>query len=116
MTYIRGLCAGRHDLPVSDFIFNEIADPKDVDSLCDIAWNAIPEDCDKLVLYITGLTVAFGAVVNVCARRAIALTAMHYDRIKEEYDPQVIFRTETCPFCKSRSLAGGYACPCCGAT
>lgn len=43
-------------------------------------------------LYVTGLTVALIAVVNVCLRERIGLTLWHYDREKDDYFPQPIYR------------------------
>ena len=42
----------------------------------------------SLVLYVTGLTVATVAVVNVCIRVGISLTLMHYDQSTGDYYPQ----------------------------
>lgn len=41
-----------------------------------------------LVLYVTGLTVATVAVINVCIRVGISLTLMHYNRDTGSYYPQ----------------------------
>ena len=41
-----------------------------------------------LVLYVTGLTVATVAVINVCIRVGISLTLMHYDQSTGDYYPQ----------------------------
>lgn len=44
----------------------------------------------SLVLYVTGLTVATVAVINVCMGVGIPLTLMHYDRDRGDYYPQEV--------------------------
>jgi hypothetical protein len=117
MKYTYGLCRGRHDIPdVSDFLFDTQVNPLDVDALTEHVRSEIPEDCDQLTLYATGLTVALLAVVTICQQRDIGLTVMHFDRDSGEYYPQIIFTTEICPCCGGRQIRGGYACKWCGAT
>lgn len=41
-----------------------------------------------LVIYVTGLTVALVAVINVCLRVGISLTLMHFNRATGDYYPQ----------------------------
>lgn len=117
MKYTYGLCRGRHDIPdVSDYIFDNQVNPLDVDGLYDHVRETIPEDCHELVLYATGLTVALLAVVRYCANNDVGLTVKHFDRDSNEYYPQIIFTTESCPYCGGRQLRGGFACKWCGAT
>jgi len=89
-TVVFGLCEGRHEIPISDYIFSGVVDPTDVDGLFEIANSAIPEDVTNVIIYVTGLTVAFGAVVAVCAKRGIALEARHFNRDTNEYYAQTI--------------------------
>lgn len=44
--------------------------------------------CFDLVLYVTGLTVATVAVINVCRGLGVSLTLMHYDQSAGDYYPQ----------------------------
>lgn len=41
-----------------------------------------------LVLYVTGLSVALVAVINVCMRVGISLTLMHFNKENGDYYPQ----------------------------
>ena len=63
MKYVFELCKGRHTTPAENAIFSNSVNPTDVDALFDEAWGKIPEDCDALDVYVTGLTVAMLAVV-----------------------------------------------------
>lgn len=110
---IVGLCAGRHNLPVSNYIFDEINDPTDfagmrktaaqwVDAHCDLhrSFGAGLNQLDytdvavcvgtPLTIYVTGLTAALTAVLSVCAQCGISVTLMHYDRDTGEYLPQQV--------------------------
>lgn len=86
---VLGLCAGRHELPadVQGYVFNEIIDPTDTLRLADRA-SAVIGQCDELVLYVTGLTVALVEVIKHCQWEGISLTLMHYDRETGNYFPQ----------------------------
>ena len=89
MKYTFQLWAGRHPIPGNPpTIFPGTVNPLDVLGLRDTADAAIPADADAVTLYITGLTVAALAVVKVCVKRGIQLTAMHYDRDSNRYYPQ----------------------------
>ena len=93
MIKIFGLCSARHAMPdcVQEFIFpNEISDPTDTESLYQLAAQSL-KDCDSVTVYVTGLTVALGAVVSYCAKNAIGLTLMHFDRNSGDYYPQCLF-------------------------
>ena len=78
-TYIFGLCQGRHDWPAKDGIFPKKVDHVNNKWLEDVADRRIPSDCTRLAVYVSGLTIAMLAVVKVCARRGIKLTAYHYN-------------------------------------
>ena len=108
-----GLVSGRHSLPVKDYVFNEIEDVLDFvqlellaeKKLMQIFPEFIGEEITTLYnevdhsdiyrytrgvlhLYVTGLTPAVMAVVNVCIALGVHLTLMHYDRETGEYIPQ----------------------------
>ena len=112
MLYEFTLCEGRHETPAKNFIFGEIRDVKNTNELMEIAKKAIPEDCTTLVVYVTGLTVAMLAVVNVCLDRHIGLIAKHYDRETGTYYRQcVINPTVACylrDFGRVLSIAENY--------
>lgn len=122
---IVGLCAGRHDMPVGEFIFPTEVDPTDframswiVEEFLDtrvgthISWgprrNAASIDDEDgveficgnrpLVVYVTGLTACVAAVIRGCAYNGVDLTLMHYNRATGEYIPQVVLgRAEPYP-------------------
>lgn len=110
-----GLCASRHPLPVTEYIYPETVNPLDFDGLKAVAVEFIRNRvgvesvyaqpingndytdtecwCGRraLVVYVTGLTAATAAVIAACAENGVHLTLMHYDRESGDYKPQVIF-------------------------
>lgn len=113
MKYEFALCAGRHDTPASQAIFQEITDPTNFDGMLDYVAEAIPADTTELVVYVTGLTPAMLAVVVYCECCSISLTAMHFDRETGSYLPQEIFSYKECPRCHRRHHAYEELCPRC---
>ena len=85
MKYTFGLCAGRHDCPVSDYIFPNVIEGLNPQILIAQAEEAIPSDCSTLVVYVTGFTPAMLAVAHVCFRRRITLVTLNYNRDSGEY-------------------------------
>lgn len=94
-TFSLGLCADRHDLPVSDFIFadNDIAFPINPIALLDTAAIKLRDlnYGDSLVVYVTGLTPALVAVIKYCSIRNVKLTLKHFDRGSNNYIDDVVF-------------------------
>lgn len=94
-TFTLGLCAGRHDLPVSDFIFadGDITFPINPTALFNIAAIKLRDlnYGDKLVVYVTGLTPAVVAVIKYCSIRNVKLTLKHFDRDSNSYIDDVVF-------------------------
>lgn len=110
-----GLVKGRHELPVDEYIFEKIEDPSDIESIektamqwveahCDIgiASGAGINQCDytdvqiytssvKLVIYVTGLTVALTSALNACALNGVRTVLMHYNSSTGEYVEQEMF-------------------------
>ena len=106
------LCAGRHEIEVKDgYIFETIKDVTNIKALEQKAfamlWGAAyrnkyttpsEEDGDQLYiadgvsldLYVTGLTVALIAVLNVCREEGIDVTLWHYNRDSGKYYPQPV--------------------------
>lgn len=115
--YVFGLCEGRHVIPdVQNYLFGEIADPTDTAMMIDHAYDAIPQDCDELVVYVTGLTPAMLAVTTACIYRGITLTAMNFNRDTGDYLSQRVVTFTKCPWCGASMLSNAYTCPNCGAT
>nr|DAD81954.1 MAG TPA: hypothetical protein [Siphoviridae sp. ctAvK3]DAE15150.1 MAG TPA: hypothetical protein [Siphoviridae sp. ctdVv30] len=110
-----GLCASRHAMPVTEYIYPESVDPTDFERMDEIAedfvlhhvglttvtrqaldqrWGEdVPCWAGKrtLIVYVTGLTAATAAVIKACALNGAGLTLMHYNRESGEYLPQQIF-------------------------
>lgn len=91
MKKVVALCEGRHEMPtgVSGAIFPHNINPLDVEGLEKTASNKL-SDCTELALYVTGLTVALVAVINVCRQNGIKLTLMHFDRATGNYYQQPV--------------------------
>lgn len=110
------LFAGRHPIPGDPpAIFPEGIDPMDFDALHAAANAAIPADCTFIRVYVTGLTPAMLAVVEVCFQRGITLEAAHYNRDTGKYQPQFPLVFDHCPFCGAPMRRFDYCCPRCGA-
>lgn len=110
-----GLVKGRHEMPVSEYIFDQIEDVLDFDSMNEHIMNFLRErvgvkvnagcginqaylgDVDvfkgerELVCYVTGLTAATASLVALCAANGIRLSLMHYDRDTDSYKEQRLF-------------------------
>ena len=93
-----GLVAGRHEMPVKEYIFNSIPDVLDFEALSERAiqfwskhWN-----CDKVVIYVTGLTSAVLAVVDAWLELNVGslLSFMHYDRETATYKEQAFYGSD----------------------
>ena len=84
MTYTRSLCYQRHVIRGSESMIGifptDIPDVRNVQMLERIAEEHIPQDCTKLNLFVSGCQAALLAVVAVCIRRNISLTAVHGSR------------------------------------
>lgn len=86
---IYALCEGRHAMPeeVEGSIFSKTLNPLDVEGMEKIANDRLA-GVEELTLYVTGLTVALVAVINICHRKKIELLLMHFDRNTGNYYPQ----------------------------
>lgn len=92
-TYVMGLCKDRHPAPVKDGIFPEwVLNTFNAETMHREANEKIPEDCGRLALYVTGLTVAIMAVVRVCSERHISLTCYHYSKTHGNYTRQDVLQ------------------------
>lgn len=105
-----GLCRGRHDLPVDEYIFDKIERPNDFPELerhilaflterVGINPNACGQGINQndstdvrifrgmrdLHVYVTGLSQASTTLVSVCLRNGVNLTLWHYDSNTDTY-------------------------------
>lgn len=98
-----GLVEGRHDLPVSDFIYQEgdITFPLDMKKLAQIADKRLSEagavssfedrfNPSQIDVFVTGLTAATTAVIRVALMKGYLLTLHHFDRDSQTWLPQTI--------------------------
>lgn len=85
------LCEGRHEIPqaVDGSIFDNEVNPLATSALERIAGEKL-QKVTELDLYVTGLTVALVAVLNVCHSTGIKVTLYHFDRNSGEYYPQAV--------------------------
>ena len=105
-----GVCSGRHEMPVDNFIFNnEIEDPTNVEALeakvsewidnvlCPIIHVSNAYYATHVCVYVTGLTVATGAIISTLLKRrnslkrGVNLSLYHYDAKRGTYYRQDIF-------------------------
>lgn len=83
-----GLCEGRHQMPVEEYIFPQVVEnPFDFSELEKVVHEKL-KDVKELDLYVSGLTPVLIAVVNYCVYNAISLTLYHFNLSTEEYVPQ----------------------------
>lgn len=93
-----GLIKGRHEIPEVNglYIFNDPIDPTDVIGINDVAIARIkqlfsnPNEERSMNLYVTGLTVALVAVINICRIDHIRLILWHYNLESNRYFPQYV--------------------------
>lgn len=113
-----GVCAGRHEMPVDNFIFDKIEDPTDVKALeaKALEWyrsNVTPLREEGLNvdinIYVTGLTVATVAIVKAfihehewaidndypCIVHNGNIVLWHFDAVGKGYYPQEFFDRAT---------------------
>lgn len=98
-----GLCAGRHEMPVSEYIFDTV-EPTDFDGMEKTVGTFVLERVGlstfwrndeiyvrgnaELIVYVTGLTACTAEVVATCAKNGICLTLIHYNRESGMYEEQ----------------------------
>lgn len=107
---IFGLCEGRHNMPVKNYIFGtEIEDVHDYNGMMETARNVIESHCGKpiilnhggsmsifrnerLVIYATGLTSALLSAINAGYSLGFSdIVVMHYNRETGECNRQQMF-------------------------
>lgn len=87
-----GLVAGRHPLPVDDFIFQDgditfPIDPKKLGKIVTEKFNnlGVKPNTGDFVVFVTGLTPATTAVIKACLTNGHLLTLKHFDRDSETW-------------------------------
>lgn len=85
------LCKGRHEIPqaIDGSIFGAEVDPLDLSGMEREAAEQL-RGVFTLNLYVTGLTVALVAVLNVGREQKIKVTLYHYNRETGDYYPQEV--------------------------
>lgn len=91
------VCKGRHDIPqaTDGAIFEQTITEMNTAGLFAKASERLIRDYelitgDMVHLYVTGLTMATLAVVNVCHSVGIQLVCHHYDKETGKYIPQLM--------------------------
>ena len=119
MTELRiGLCAARHEMPVNTFLFDTEVNPLDVNGLAaraeerlhtlaeEVGVTVTEKVCKtlntsnddvyrrcydaRLVIYVTGLSVALVAAINAALPLFAEVVLMHYDRESGQYYEQEV--------------------------
>lgn len=110
-----GLIKGRHDLPVSNYIFNDIKNVFDFGNMEETIERFLEDKVGivtkyggginqidytdvlvnsgekELEVYVTGLTAATAELIRACAYWGVKLTLFHFDSATGEYVKQKIF-------------------------
>lgn len=92
-----GLCAGRHEMPVSEFLYPQvIKDPTDTQALEFEALKFMRQvdsgGFESVEVYVTGMTVALTSFIKVAADFGwIDLSLFHYDAKTGTYYKQVMW-------------------------
>ena len=108
-----GLIKGRHEMPVSSYIFNEVKDKDMFDYVgirkhiedfiksevgvqyCEDGIIYTNKGLKELIVYVTGLTAVACELVDVCNALGVPLTLMHYDRESDSYRAQYLGSDES---------------------
>lgn len=89
---VYGLVRGRHAMPVSAYVFDEIEDMFNFSRLEMVAFSRIVKTSDTLMLYVTGLTVATVAVLNIAKLLGYKdVVLKHYNRDNGLYESQWVY-------------------------
>ena len=90
-----GLCKGRHEMPVTDYIFRDELEPTNYGKMHLVAGGEVRKiqkanpTMEVLGVYVTGLTAALAAVIFACQQVGIGVVLYHYNRDSGEYDSQM---------------------------
>lgn len=109
-----GLIKGRHEMPISEYIFDEIEDVLDFQKMNQTIYSFLENrigisivtsiginqidfsdvEClrgnKKLIVYCTGLTAAVAQLIKLCMLNGVSLSLMHYNRDNDNYVEQQI--------------------------
>ena len=86
-----GLCKGRHEMPVEDYLFPMSINIFDYHDMQERIARKIPFDYKGCVqLYVTGITTAVVEVIKYCVFHGITLELMHFNRDTNGYVVQVV--------------------------
>lgn len=87
-----GLCAGRHEMPCTEFIFQEVKDPFDFNLLNKTIEEKLKNinSNEKITIYVTGLTVLLTSVLEYCFKNNIKVELKHFNIATQEYVSQDI--------------------------
>lgn len=99
-----GLVKGRHEMPVDEYVFDQIEDVLDFEAMCGASFYYFLGLKDRGVtrvhLYVTGLTAALIECINTCVTISMPLTFWHYDTSSGEYKQQKFVHPEAkCAVC-----------------
>jgi len=107
-----GVCQGRHEMPITEYVFENIPDPMDFEGMEKTAkeflfQKAYPINTKKYIacadadvrdwyagqldLYVTGLTSAVFAIVNAALSLGYEITLWHFNKETGEYLPQQVW-------------------------
>lgn len=86
------LCEGRHECAGAKdgSIFPSVIDSPTNTEYLEVYASIRLQGIKELNLFVTGLTVALVAVLNVCHEKGIKVTLWHYDRDTNDYFPQEV--------------------------
>lgn len=94
MTLSLGLVAGRHAMPVDNYVLASVADVMDIQSISKAVDESLRsyglQSGDVLNLYVTGLTSVTLAVTSWCVHHGVYLTAWHFNRETGDYISQKV--------------------------
>ena len=89
-----GLVKARHEMPVDEYIFEQIYYPNDFVWQQRVADSFVAEckkNNEQLYLYVTGLSMALASVIRACYEQQVPLVLWHWDNKKKIYHPQHMF-------------------------
>jgi len=91
-----GLVKGRHELPVEKYIFENIENVLDFETLEKEAYTFLKENLinhgKSVIIYVTGLTSALIACLKALKQLKMeCVSLMHYDASSENYKEQIYF-------------------------
>lgn len=86
-----GLVKGRHEMPVDEYILEEVSDPTNYEAIHVAVYQKLDQivsQDDFVSLYVTGLTSVAIESVQYFIEHSITYKSMHYDRETGKYIEQ----------------------------